>query len=164
VKGPGQRPAFVADAMLGRLAKALRMLGYDVAYDPAVDDASLKLTAVREGRIVLTRDHEVAATSLPIRVVLVESDRPAEQLRQVVDSLGLTADGAAFSRCLICNVEVLPVEKREVEGLVPPYVYATQDRFARCPSCGRIYWPATHVEHALAWIEDALTSGKDGDE
>jgi uncharacterized protein with PIN domain len=154
------RPAFIADAMLGRLAKSLRTLGYDTAYTPDIEDSDLKLTALREGRVLLTRDHEVAETSLPVRVVFVRSDHIEEQLVQVVDELGLEVgfDGeeGSFTRCLVCNVPVEEVERESVRGRVPPYVFDTQERFARCPSCDRVYWAATHVERAREWLDRVL--------
>lgn len=158
---PDDRPTFAADAMLGRLAKALRMLGYDTHYDSAISDSDLKLVALREGRIVLTRDREIAETSLPLRVVLVESDHAEEQLRQVVEDLALDVRGSLFTRCLVCNTPVEEASREEVEDRVPPYVLATQERFARCPSCGRIYWAATHVEAAKRWLERVLGAGRD---
>lgn len=154
--GTDDRPAFIADAMLGRLARALRMLGLDTSYRPDIDDNELKMTALREGRAILTRDHEVADTSLPVTVLLVESDHVEEQLVQTVNAFGLTPTGGFFTRCLICNVELEDVPADNVRARVPEYVFATQTRFVRCPSCGRVYWPATHVERARKWIAEVL--------
>ena len=153
------KPNFIADAMLGRLAKSLRMLGCDTAYESDIDDSDLKMTALREGRVVLTRDHEIAATGLPITVVLIESDHLEEQLVEVARRFDLAPGGELFTRCLVCNVAVEDVEKADVVERVPEYVFATQERFARCPSCGRIYWAATHVERAREWLEGVLGSG-----
>ena len=154
---PATAPSFVADVMLGRLAKTLRMLGYDVVYRSDASDDAVRLTALREGRVVLTRDHEIAATGLPIHVVLVEGDRVTDQLRHVVRALGLPTDeNRLFTRCLLCNEPVAEVPAQDVGGLVPPYVRRTQTRFVRCPSCGRIYWAATHVERAKKWLRSAL--------
>jgi len=162
------RPRFVADAMLGRLAKSLRMLGYDVVYRPDIKDRDIRLVAVRDGRVILTRDREVAATSLPVDVVLVDCDDPREQLRRLVADRGLEIDEGLFTRCLICNCPVEGIDRGDVEGAVPPYVFATQDRFVRCPNCGRIYWPATHVARARAWLASVLGKrevlGAEGDE
>lgn len=160
--GTDEKPTFIADAMLGRLARALRMLGLDTSYRPDIDDTELKMTALREGRAILTRDHEVADTSLPVTVLLVESDHVEEQLLQTARAFRIAAGGKLFSRCLICNVEVEDVEKCEVRERVPEYVYETQERFSRCPSCGRVYWAATHVERAREWLERVL--GKQGRE
>ena len=154
---PTAAPSFVADVMLGRLSKTLRMLGYDVAYRLDASDDAVRLLALREGRVVLTRDREIAATGLPIRVVLVEGDRVADQLRHVVRALGLPTDeGRLFTRCLLCNETVAEVPAQDVGARVPPYVRLTQTRFVRCPSCGRIYWAATHVERARKWLRSAL--------
>ncbi len=160
--GADDRPAFIADAMLGHLARALRMLGLDTFYRRDIDDNELKMTALREGRVILTRDHEVAGTSLPVTVLLVESDHVEEQLLQTARAFRIARGGKLFSRCLICNVEVEDVEKREVRERVPEYVYETQERFSRCPSCGRVYWAGTHVERAREWLERVL--GKQGRE
>lgn len=151
-----ETPTFVADAMLGGLAKKLRMLGYDTLYRAGIDDRELKGIALRERRVLLTRDHEVAETSLPVTVVFIESDDMSEQLSQVVEELGLDTDSGSFSRCTLCNEPLEPVEKASVRELVPPYVYSTQSRFARCPSCRRVYWEATHVRQARRWIREAL--------
>jgi uncharacterized protein with PIN domain len=160
--GTDDRPAFIADAMLGRLARALRMLGLDTQYRPDIDDNELKMTALREGRVILTRDREVADTSLPVTVLLVESDHVEEQLLQTARAFRIAPGGRLFSRCLICNVEVEDVEKCEVRERVPEYVYETQERFSRCPSCGRIYWAGTHVERAREWLERVLgTRGRE---
>ena len=154
--GTDDRPEFIADAMLGRLARALRMLGFDTFYRPDIDDNELKMTALREGRVILTRDHDVADTSLPVTVLLVESDHVEEQLLQTARAFRIAPGGRLFSRCLICNVEVENVEKCEVRERVPEYVYETQKRFSRCPSCGRVYWAGTHVERAREWLERVL--------
>jgi uncharacterized protein with PIN domain len=154
--GARESPTFAADAMLGRLAKLLRMIGYDVWYRPHVGDFELKHIAMREGRVLLTRDTEIAETNLPVQVLLVGSDHPDEQLRQVVRDLSLATDGPLFTRCLLCSTPVEQVPKADIEDAVPPYVFSTQERFARCPSCGRIYWAATHVEKARRWLDRVL--------
>lgn len=151
-----ERPSFIADAMLGRLARSLRMLGLDVSYSPNIEDSELKATALRERRVILTRDHEVARTGLPVDVVLIESDHVEEQLRQVASVFTLPPASELFTRCLVCNVEVEETPREGVRDEVPPYVYETQRRFARCHSCGRIYWAATHVEHAREWLDHVL--------
>ncbi len=157
-----EKPVFIADAMLGHLARVLRMLGLDTSYRPDIDDSELKMTALREGRVILTRDHEVADTSLPVTVLLIESDHVEEQLLQTARAFRIAPGGALFTRCLICNVEVEDAPSAEVRGQVPEYVFTTQSRFSRCPSCGRIYWAATHVEHAREWLKRVLGSGDDG--
>jgi nucleoside-triphosphatase len=163
MSSPTEQRSFIVDAMLGRLAKALRMLGYDAAYRADIDDPEVKMVALREGRTVLTRDHELAATTIGIEVLLVESDLVEEQLVQVVEAFGLLPSPGLFSRCLVCNVPVDDVPRDDVRDRVPPYVYKTQERFVKCPECGRVYWPATHVERATEWLYGVLGPGSTGE-
>ncbi len=147
--------------MLGRLATWLRLLGYDTAYRPELDDSGLARMARAEGRVLLTRDVELTrrrglanpATSGELRCALIESDRVAEQLEQVFKRFHLHAR-EAFSRCAECNVPLDEVSKESVRGDVPPYVFQTQTRFRRCPQCGRVYWRGTHWARMIAQIED----------
>ncbi|UCH32964.1 MAG: Mut7-C RNAse domain-containing protein [Armatimonadota bacterium] len=138
---------FIADSMLGTLAKALRLLGFDVAYDPFIEDRALIEQARAEGRVILTRDTGITRrTNLPT-CVFVESDHVGEQLAQVARETGVgLRSGTVLSRCIVCNGALEEVVKQTVREQVAPYVYATQERFARCPGCGRIYWRGTHVE------------------
>lgn len=137
----------IADSMLGKLAKRLRMLGFDVGYEARVNDRELVRRARAEGRVLLTRDTRLLRRrDLPPHV-FIRSDHVGEQLAQVVSELELRLDrGAAFTRCLACNGELAPAPKESVRGQVPPYVFRTQDRFARCHGCGRIYWRGTHLQ------------------
>jgi uncharacterized protein with PIN domain len=133
----------LADGMLGRLAKWLRLLGYDTAYDNADDDLGLARRARAEKRVLLTRDRELAQRR-GLRAILVRSQALAEQVRQVREELG-PPPGPALSRCTLCNAALRPAAPTDVEGRVPPYVLETYPEFQRCPSCGRIYWPGSHV-------------------
>ncbi len=128
--------------MLGQLARWLRLLGYDTIYSTRLDDPELARLSQAEGRILLTRDTELARRRR-VRAILIHSDQPAEQMAQLVHELGLYPV-AALSRCLVCNAPLSMVELAVVRDRVPPYVYATQRRFSCCPSCDRIYWAGTH--------------------
>jgi uncharacterized protein len=143
---------FVADKMLGRLARWLRVIGQDVAYGPQLSGAGLLRVARREGRLILTRDSAVAKRNPP-PFLMIQSDHFREQLKQVIQECGLDPVKDAFTRCLECNTALEPVAKRAVEGRVPPYVFATQEKFSLCPKCRRVYWPATHQERMLAELE-----------
>jgi hypothetical protein len=136
----------IADAMLGSLARWLRVLGVDVAYDPALDDAALVARAVAEDRLILTRDRKLVERRLARRHLLIQADRLEEQLLQVVKEVGVAREAmAAHSRCLRCNTVLVPLAAEEARRRVPLYVARTQERFHTCPDCGRVYWPATHV-------------------
>ena len=130
------------DGMLGRLAKWLRLLGYDTAYSPDVDDNELVRLARAQGRILLTRDRELARRR-GLNCILVESDELEEQLQQVAAELHLETE-RPFSRCPVCNTPLREVEKSAVKGRVPPYVFRTKEYFSLCPECDRVYWRGSH--------------------
>ena len=144
-------PRLMADCMLGRLARWLRILGLDTAYDRNIHDDALIRKCRREGRVLLTRDRALSARRAlregGVPVMLVESEQPDLQLEQVLRESGITPDpGLLLSRCLECNVPLEDVPRGEVAGRVPHYVWETQSCFSRCPSCGRLFWSATHVQ------------------
>lgn len=146
---------FVADDMLGRLARWLRLLGYDVIYPAPARDAQLLRLAQAEDRVLLTRDRGLAER-FSGRKVLVESGNLWEQLRQVVTELGLEVGKGFLTRCALCNEPIEPISKEEVRDLVPPYVFCTHGKFARCPKCGRVYWEGSHVERMRMRLKEAL--------
>lgn len=155
-------PDFIADTMLGRLARWLRALGYDTVYDTALDDDALAQRAQSERRILLTRDVELTRRR-GLRAILVRDDRVGHQLRQVVRELGLSTRGA-FSRCLACNTLLQDITPQQAEPEVPPYAFKTQTRFRRCPHCGRIYWRGTHWTHMHELLKDLEHSDRAGSE
>lgn len=140
---------FLCDAMLGSLARWLRFFGYDAAFlGPEVDDEEVAAQARDDERWLLTRDRELAAVGP--RTLLVRSEDVESQLMEVFKRLGLrpTPDLGA-SRCGECNGSLEPVLRDHVTDQVPPYVFATADRFRRCRRCGRIYWPGTHADRIV---------------
>ncbi|MGC8863813.1 MAG: Mut7-C RNAse domain-containing protein [Armatimonadota bacterium] len=145
---------FLADCMLGKLAKWLRMLGYDTVYMPDADDDELVRIAVRENRILLTRDHRLCDRRMVrSRCLFVDWGSTGAQVRQVIDALGLTvSDDTLFTRCAVCNSEIRPIDRADVRGRVPPYVYKTQAEYGYCPTCDKIYWRGTHVQHVIEAI------------
>ena len=146
------RPALIADVMLGRLARWLRLLGYDTRYDNAADDVELLRIAQAEGRVLLTRDWALSRQR-GVRALWIESQELPAQLRQVQAVIGPAPNGR-FTRCAVCNTLLAPIDKAQVEGRVPPYVFQTQEDFLRCPGCERLYWAATHVEHMQRMLAD----------
>ena len=133
---------FLVDSMLGRLAKWLRILGYDTLYFSSLDDNDLVRIARAEGRMVLTRDR-LMVRRRGIDSLFIESDDFMEQIRQLFHDLNLKLD-RSFSRCPVCNSPLQGVAKEAVRERVPPYVFRTQERFSLCPQCGKIYWRGTH--------------------
>ena len=141
----------LADCMLGKLAKWLRLLGYDTAYDNTADDPELARRARAEGRVLLTRDRGLAARR-GLRTLLIQSEVLEEQIAEVRQALG-PPPGPPLSRCAVCNTALKPVSPAEVADLVPPYVLRTQTEFRYCPGCGRVYWPGTHVQEMRRRID-----------
>lgn len=157
------RLRFLVDHNVGRLAKWLRVLGYDTLFDPQLEDAGLLRVAAEEHRVLLTKDsgilHRRVVASGRVRTLWVRSDNPWEQLHQVVEELQLSGD-AEFSRCIICNEPLTPVGRERVQQRVPPYVYRAHKEFMECSACRRIYWRGTHwknMQAELAQIKRGMT-------
>jgi hypothetical protein len=135
---------FIVTQELGRLAKWLRILGCDTLYFESGNRSSLIITALREERIILTRDLRVGRHP-GMKMVTIKSDFIKDQLKQVLEELGIhPIEEEMFSRCVICNERLAEIEKQKVKDRVPEYVFQTQDNFVTCPSCSRIYWQGTH--------------------
>lgn len=147
---------FLADAMLGRLARWLRTLGFDTFYDPAVHDPELVALAAAEGRVLLTRDRHLVEHLRPQRALLITHDTPLDQLREVVTACGLTEPAALFSRCAMCNGVLRPATPDEVATLVPEASRAQPGPVARCPGCGRVYWEGSHTRRMRDSLSQAL--------
>jgi len=146
------------DRSLGRLARWLRILGEDAAWEPDLADADLISLAGR-GRMVVTRTRRVAEKLAPDRVVFITAPDPAGQLAQAARALGLSLDPERFfSRCARCNAPVVSLPREEALGRVPDYVYETQPAFTRCPACEKIFWPGTHRTRALDFFQTILSS------
>lgn len=139
---------FVADNNVGKLARWLRLIGYDTAALEQKDDREMIRIALSENRIVLTKDAEFMkrrlVTSGRVKAIHISQDDPRLQVQGVAKALSLDYRFRPFSLCLECNRVLLPRERDEVKTLVPPHVFETQTRFTQCPECRRIYWPGTH--------------------
>lgn len=150
---------FITDAMLGRLARWLRALGYDVAADPPVADADLVRRAVLERRVLLTRDRRLCRDWWISGCVVVEARRPARQLDEVMRRLGLDRRWRRqlFTRCLVCNTPLVPASHDEVAAQLP--TPAPAGPYSRCPGCGRVFWEGQHTRRMRRFLERALEEG-----
>ena len=133
-----------------RLARWLRLLGADVIADASLTGAELLKTARADNRILVTRDKRLRTAP---DAFFVESNAIRGQLREAVIRFGLDPRMIALTRCSRCNRELTPVARELVSRRVPPYVFASHDRFAECRECGRIYWPETHPERMHAMLD-----------
>lgn len=141
---------FIADAMLGRMARWLRILGYDTAYEKVITDKALVEQALRENRWLLTRDRRLTLrTLLRGRHTLLLSDDIDGQLRQLHRDLAIDLDPAHQQayRCADCNVVLTPIPHDEATPLVPLFVAEQYKEFLRCPRCRRLFWPGTHWQY-----------------
>lgn len=150
-------PRFLADAMLGRLARWLRAVGYDTRYDATLADPVLVRLAAAEDRILLTRDRHLLRERRPARALEIRRDVPLEQLREVADALALAPPAELFTRCLVCNAVLsAPLPEEEARRVVPPAAVGLPGAVRRCPGCGRVYWLGSHARRMRAALERAL--------
>jgi len=141
------RPLFVVDVNLGKLARLLRMLGFDAAYRNDFNDREIAELAAGEGRIVLTRDRRLLRFKVIEHGYWLRSDDPAEQIREVAKRYALSSIIKPFKRCLVCNGVIEPVEKEKVIERLEPRTKIYYDEFYSCSGCGKIYWKGSHYEH-----------------
>lgn len=151
------RPRFAVDAMLGRLARWLRVLGLDASWEADVADADLVRRALDERRWILTRDRALPIEWRVPRVHLVAAEAPLEQLAEVIRAFALDpAQLVLFARCTRCNAPLAEIPREAAAGAVPPRVFETTARFHRCPACGRVYWEGSHVDRMRRTLERLL--------
>lgn len=139
---------FIADKTLGKLAKWLRILGYDTVYWRSDDLRGLLRRAQEEGRALITKDTKLYQGKGSLRALLIREDNPFLQLQEVVHLFELpVTEDMLFTRCLTCNTPLEDVAPEEVKGEVPDYIYHTHQEFSRCPFCRKVYWAGTHYGH-----------------
>ena len=154
---------FIVDDMLGKLAKWLRVMGYDVLYFKTIPDRRLIQKAIEDDRIILTRDtHLITRRALKNREwILIKDDDFERQLKQVIEELNLDVKNGLLTRCLECNQELGSISKELAAHKVPAYVYKTQENFFRCPGCQRIYWQGSHWARMVAKIREITRQARE---
>ncbi len=163
--GRGQDPKFVVDAMLGRLARWLRILGFDTWYFREIEDRELLDLHQATGRILLTRDTRLVLCRRVGRHVLIRSDRWEDQLQQVVTALSLdVCREKMLTRCLLCNRPLEKLSREDVYGRIPDYVAGSMSAFHGCGSCGKIYWAGTHRKRMEKVVSMLCSCGEGGRE
>jgi uncharacterized protein with PIN domain len=148
---------FLADRMLGKLAKELRMLGYDTAYYRGEGAYPLIKLAREEDRVILTRNTKLFPKRPEDHIVQVMEVKSSLQLRELLQKKVISLkERAPFSRCLLCNLPLDEIPRDEAEGKVPDYILYQQKTFSRCPQCLRIYWQGSHQDHMLTKVDELL--------
>lgn len=145
---------FVLDVHLGKLARWLRMLGFDTLYDRNYEDAEIVDIAAAERRIILTRDRGLLKHSKVTHGCWVRATDPRRQIHEVVRRLDLRSQFAPFTRCMECNGETVERPPGEVVDRVPPRARERSSTFYQCAACGRIYWEGTHVARMRRLIDE----------
>jgi len=140
---------FAADRMLGRLARMLRLLGYDTLYSPDITPAQLMELAASGQRLILTRGDAQKRFPRATRILSLRSEYPPQQLCEVVEKFHLDARAGLWTRCTLCNALIEKVDKSAIQPEVDPKVFRLYDAFYRCISCGHIYWRGSHVERIV---------------
>ena len=150
---------FTVEKTLGKLAKWLRILGFDACSEPCGSIGS-KAAPVSD-RILLTRTRRRCRELQGRPFVFIHSNDPFDQLKEVICGLGIKPrDIRPFSRCLLCNEPTEPVSKDAVRHLVPDFIWESHERFCRCGRCQKIYWSGSHTERGLARIASLFEDPK----
>jgi len=152
------RLRFIADGMLGKITRWLRMLGHDIEYSRSLSDKRLINTAKAEGRILLTRDLELyqQAVTHGIDAFLVEGTTEAEKLANLAKRFNFKLEiDVDVSRCPKCNTRIRSIPKNEVVGRVPEGTFSNYEEFWECPDCGQIYWQGAHWDRIQRTLVEA---------
>jgi len=142
---PSGEKRFLADAMLGRLARWLRLLGVDCAFDKEIGDRELVRRGIEEERIILTRDHRLPEEWWVRDIHLLRTTALHDQLAEVVGCFGLAPALRPLTRCSECNLVLVPTTRDAVADRVPPHALESSEVFSRCPGCERVYWEGSHA-------------------
>ena len=147
---------FVVDCMLGKLAKWLKILGFDAVFFSKIEDDALLEMAADEDRILLTRDTGLIEKSKKVKSLFIESENWRTQVEQVLDFFDLWKEVKPNSRCIECNVRIKDLPREKAKNLVTPFVFENADTFALCPDCGRVFWRGTHLKDMETKIDHFL--------
>ncbi|MEK6691217.1 MAG: Mut7-C RNAse domain-containing protein [Nitrospirota bacterium] len=148
---------FIADSMLGRLAKWLRILGYDTLYHTDIDDSLLLRIAREDGRVILTRDTRLIKVKGLKDFIFISDDNPTNQLKQLFNTGIINESPMLLSRCVHCNSILYSVSSNEAEGVMPDFALWREKVVRQCSTCGRIYWKGSHPEKIKERLKEMLS-------
>jgi len=149
------KPKFLLTANLNRLAKWLRMLGYDAAIYKSISFHNMIRLAVKERRIILTRSKKQAKSKLKFSRILIKTDNHLEQIKELKEVISFN-EQYTFSCCLLCNKQLYGISREKVKDLVPEFIYENHTDFKVCRKCGKIYWQGTHYKSMLVELRKIL--------
>jgi len=155
---PLREPRFVLDGHLGRLARYLRMLGFDTLWSNDADDEALVHISQQQARTLLTRDQGLLKRKAVTRGYWVRSTAPREQLREVLERFDLYRAATPFTRCMACNGLLRPATVEEVQERLPPRTILYYSEFWQCEGCAKVYWEGPHVRRMETLLQEVLGS------
>ncbi|WP_372640771.1 Mut7-C RNAse domain-containing protein [Ancylomarina sp.] len=147
---------FVVDTHLGKLAKYLRMLGFDTLYRSDIGDDEIIAVAKKEKRIILTRDKSLLRSKEISHGYFVRSTEKHEQLREVVDKFDLRSQFKSFTRCITCNTSLVKTDKEEIRNRVEEDIFRIFNAFFYCKQCDKLYWKGSHFKRMETYIRDLI--------
>jgi hypothetical protein len=155
---------FVLDVHLGKLARLLRMLGFDSAYERDYTDERIVAISLAERRIILTRDRGILKNGAVSHGYWVRSSDPRTQIAEVIRRFDLLSRTRPFERCMLCNARLEPVGKSEILDRLPRRTAEGVDEFRRCAGCGKIYWKGSHYERMKKGVQALAREVRLGEE
>lgn len=150
---PLRNPKFIADVHLGRLARYLRMMGFDVIYKNDFDDKEIITLSLSERRAILTKDRGILKHKEVTHGYWIRSTKVKEQIIEVTKRFDLANNIKEFSRCIECNSLLVKTDKDKILNELPPKVALSQEEFYTCPECKKNYWKGTHHQKMLSFIQ-----------
>lgn len=154
---PLREPRFIVDVNLGKLALKLRLLGFDTLFRNDFEDDEIVEMALREKRIILTRDKGILKQNAVTHGYFLRNTDPKEQLKEIVERLQLQNNFRPFTRCSECNGKLQPIEKNQIDDHIPDDTFHYYDEFWQCTGCGKIYWKGSHFKHIQKWLTELKT-------
>lgn len=156
---PLRQTAFVVDVNLGKLARLLRLLGFDTLFANSYSDQDIAVISVAQKRIILTRDRRLLYAKSITHGYWVRSVVPERQLAEVIDRFDLFSQIMPFQRCTRCNGLIEAVEKNQVLHLLEPKTKKYYELFYHCRDCGKVYWQGSHVDNIRTRLSRYLKDG-----
>ncbi len=155
---PLREPRFVLDVHLGKLARYLRLLGFDTTYDRDYDDVTIAAISRTERRLLLTRDKGLLKRKEVTRGYWLRNIQPRLQIAEVVEAFDLRGVTRAFSRCMVCNHTLETVNEVSVRDALPVGLRGQFERVSQCPGCGRLYWPGSHYDRLVNLVNMLMSA------
>ena len=153
---PLRKTRFILDVHLGKMAKSLRMLGFDTLYRNDYIDPEIVSVATDQNRIILTRDKGILKYKKVTHGYLIRSDNPKKQVVEVLDRFDLVSQIRPFHRCIACNGLINKTDKKNIESRLKPKTKRYYNEFFQCDMCNRVFWKGSHYQNMQKQINDLL--------